>query len=156
MTLAILVNTGSGNELLPDEWRHQTITQTIVDLSSIRSSGIQDDVYRNTENIDPDINPMMWLKFAHFESQLYLSGDNELMIMINTASLNGRTWNGNDSDHSGYGLSQWEMTLLCSTISHWRSPYPEWSLNGRSSPIITTVSDVETWCFLCVNMWLIF
>ena len=30
-------------------------------------------------------------------------------------------------DHSGYGLSQWEMMLHCNT-SHWLSPYPEWSL----------------------------
>ena len=30
-------------------------------------------------------------------------------------------------DHSGYGLSQWEMTSY--VISHWLSPYPEWSLN---------------------------
>ena len=32
------------------------------------------------------------------------------------------------SDHSGYGLSQRETTLLCNVVSHWLSPYPEWSL----------------------------
>ena len=30
-------------------------------------------------------------------------------------------------EHSEYGLSQWEMTLHCNVISHWLSPYPEWS-----------------------------
>ena len=35
-------------------------------------------------------------------------------------------------DHSGYGLSQWEKTLLCNVVSHWLSPYQEWSLSkGR-------------------------
>ena len=31
-------------------------------------------------------------------------------------------------DQSGDGLSQWEKALLCNAFSHWRSPYPEWSL----------------------------
>ena len=31
-------------------------------------------------------------------------------------------------EQSGSGLSQWEMTLHCSIIPHWLSPYPEWSL----------------------------
>ena len=31
-------------------------------------------------------------------------------------------------DHSCYGLSQWEMVLHCNVISHWLSPYLEWSL----------------------------
>ena len=30
-------------------------------------------------------------------------------------------------DHSRYGLSQWETTLHCNVVSHWLSPYPEWS-----------------------------
>ena len=30
--------------------------------------------------------------------------------------------------HSGYGLSQWETTLQCNVVSHWLSPYAEWSL----------------------------
>ena len=29
-------------------------------------------------------------------------------------------------DHSGHGLSRWEMTLHRNVISHWLSPYPEW------------------------------
>ena len=37
-----------------------------------------------------------------------------------------------NSNHSGYGHSQWEEALLCNTFSHWLSPYPEWSLyNGN-------------------------
>ena len=28
-------------------------------------------------------------------------------------------------DHSGYGLSQWEMMLQCNIVSHWMNPYPE-------------------------------
>ena len=32
------------------------------------------------------------------------------------------------TDHSGYGLSQWEEALLCSALSHWPIPYPERSI----------------------------
>ena len=35
---------------------------------------------------------------------------------------------GRRRDHSGYVLSQWEMTLNCNIISHWLSPCPDWSL----------------------------
>ena len=31
-------------------------------------------------------------------------------------------------DHCGYGLSQWETMLLCNIVTHWLSPYPEWTL----------------------------
>ena len=31
-------------------------------------------------------------------------------------------------DHSEYELSQWETTLHCNVVSHWLSPFPEWSL----------------------------
>ena len=30
-------------------------------------------------------------------------------------------------DHTVYGLSQWETMLLCNIVSHWLSPYLEWS-----------------------------
>ena len=30
-------------------------------------------------------------------------------------------------DHAGYVCSQWEATLQSSIVSHWLSPYPEWS-----------------------------
>ena len=33
--------------------------------------------------------------------------------------------------YSGYGLSQWETTLLCNVVSHWLSPYPDWLLWWR-------------------------
>ena len=33
-----------------------------------------------------------------------------------------------DVTFSGYGLSQWKTTLHCNVISHWLSPYQEWSL----------------------------
>ena len=32
------------------------------------------------------------------------------------------------SNPSGYGLTQWEMTLHCDIVPHWLRPYPEWSL----------------------------
>ena len=32
------------------------------------------------------------------------------------------------SDHTAYGLSQWETTLLCNVVLHWLSPFPERSL----------------------------
>ena len=31
-------------------------------------------------------------------------------------------------NHSGYGLGQWEEALYSNAVSHWPSPYPEWSL----------------------------
>ena len=33
----------------------------------------------------------------------------------------------NFRDHSVYASSQWEMVLLCNTISQWRGTYTEWS-----------------------------
>ena len=34
----------------------------------------------------------------------------------------------NNVTFSGYGLSQWKTTLHCNVVSHWLSPYQEWSL----------------------------
>ena len=58
-----------------------------------------------------------------------------------------RPWGDPDgltSDHSGYGLSLWEMTLPCNVISHCLSPYKEWSLltmmtssNGNIFPLLS-------------------
>ena len=31
-------------------------------------------------------------------------------------------------DYSGYGLRQWGTVLECHVVSHWLSPYLEWSL----------------------------
>ena len=33
-----------------------------------------------------------------------------------------------DTNHSGHGLRQWETTLQSNVVSHWLSPYTEWSL----------------------------
>ena len=38
-------------------------------------------------------------------------------------------------DNFGYGLSQWETPIQCNVVSHWLSPYQEWSL--------TMVADVQ-------------
>ena len=40
--------------------------------------------------------------------------------------------------HSGCGLSQWETTLHCNVISHWLSPYPEWSPQSICNPGVNT------------------
>ena len=39
-------------------------------------------------------------------------------------------------EHSGYGHSQWETTLLCNVVSHWLHPYSEWILQPLQSHII--------------------
>ena len=36
--------------------------------------------------------------------------------------------------YSGFELSQWETTLHCNVVSHWLSPYPEWSLQSCVCP----------------------
>ena len=33
-----------------------------------------------------------------------------------------------------YGLSQWEMMLQCTIVSHWLSPYTEWYMFFRGEP----------------------
>ena len=50
-------------------------------------------------------------------------------IYISPSLAMGRTIGAILRDHFWYGLSQREMTLLCNVISHWPSPYPEWSLS---------------------------
>ena len=45
---------------------------------------------------------------------------------------NKRVWS---IDHSGYGCSQWRMTLQCNVVSHWLSPYSEWSLWSTDTKI---------------------
>ena len=47
--------------------------------------------------------------------------------MFLIVELNCAFWNAITHDHSGYVLRQWETILLWSIISHWQSPYPEWS-----------------------------
>ena len=41
-------------------------------------------------------------------------------------------------DHSGYGLSQWKMTLHCNIIFHWLNPWPEWFLDTLHCSTDTT------------------
>ena len=45
------------------------------------------------------------------------------------------------TDHSGYGLSQWEIMLHCNVVSYWLSPYCEWSLD-------TTITFKSAWWLL--------
>ena len=49
-----------------------------------------------------------------------------------------------DTDPSGYGLSQWETTLQCNVVSHWLSPYREWFLVGIWDSIMRACADVLT------------
>ena len=41
-----------------------------------------------------------------------------------------------DRDHFMYAPSQWETTLHCNVVSHWRSAYRKWSLHGTAFAII--------------------
>ena len=45
----------------------------------------------------------------------------------------GSLWNI-ECRYYGYGLSQWETTLHCNVISHWLSPYREWSAKSEFPP----------------------
>ena len=50
--------------------------------------------------------------------------------------------------HSGHVLYQWETTLHCNVVSHWLSPYSEWSLEHGSTNCLVTRSvhdDVIKW-----------
>ena len=44
-------------------------------------------------------------------------------------------------DHSGYGLSQWDLKLHCNVFSHWLSPYTEWSLSTKPMIYIPRKQD---------------
>ena len=55
-------------------------------------------------------------------------------------------------DHSGYGLSQWETMLQCNIVSHWLSPYPEWSLLITVNAYVTTQGLIVRLPYLqCAN-----
>ena len=45
-------------------------------------------------------------------------------------------------DHSGYGPSQWETTLQCNVVSHWLSPYTEWSPDTISPKLYLSLGTV--------------
>ena len=55
-----------------------------------------------------------WWLFMFVLFHIYLSPSFNVSVLAGT--------------NSGYGFSQWEMTLQCNVISHWLSLYPEWSL----------------------------
>ena len=59
-------------------------------------------------------------------------------------------------DHSGYGLSQWEMMLQCNMVSHYLSPYPEWSLCVTSSQTINFPWPIDVHMYLrpCHHSWI--
>ena len=44
--------------------------------------------------------------------------------------------------HCGYALSKWETALHCNVVSHWLSPYPDWSLHGGVNH-----------CYISVILW---
>ena len=72
----------------------------------------------------------MWHKIGNL-CQLYVLGSpNQLIGQLKYVRLSNMIlyyymW----LHHSGYGRSQWEMTLHCNVISHWLRPYYEWSLD---------------------------
>ena len=87
------------------------------------------------------IRDLMWLSSSQVEYDLENSGKDDLRILSmdrieQSAVPLCMDWyppvtkesfivTANDQvsrDHSGYGLSQWEMTLQCKVISHWVSP----------------------------------
>ena len=66
------------------------------------------------------------LRFALFLHVISLVKTNWIKYVIfDETSLQGLVIH---MGHSGYGLSQWERTLHCNTVSHWLGPYTEWSL----------------------------
>ena len=54
-------------------------------------------------------------------------------------------------DHCGYGLSPSETTLHCNVVSHWLSPYPQWSLSYSGVLLLhdSAISkhDITLWYF---------
>ena len=45
--------------------------------------------------------------------------------------------------HYVYELSQWETMLLCNIVSHWLSPYPEWSLDMWENQALPHVTKCD-------------
>ena len=61
-------------------------------------------------------------------------------------------------DHSGYGLSQWEVTLHCNVISHWLRLYPECSLCTFYMIANCVVFHCCCWALCCIHLlwWKVF
>ena len=69
----------------------------------------------------------IWIKLQLFLlKKIYL---NRLFVRYQSFSISlVSVLRGVFQGFSGYGLSQWETTLHCNVISHWLSPYTDWSL----------------------------
>ena len=51
-------------------------------------------------------------------------------------------------DHSGYGLSQSEKMLFKCNVSHWLSPYPEWSVHLIIHPSHAQFLPGKIWIYI--------
>ena len=103
--------------------------------------------------------PLIVITYSHFPTALLRDVYIYVLIWIcrrkiqiewNEMICFGPLWHRVHRDHSGYGLSQWETTLYCNVVSHWLSPYPEWSLglpkNGRGSSFDNDWIEVRIGC----------
>ena len=54
-------------------------------------------------------------------------------------------WQHSCRDHSMYGLSQRETMLHCKFVSHWLSPYTEWSssVNTQAASCVTQAHGIQ-------------
>ena len=55
-------------------------------------------------------------------------------------------------NHSANGLSQWEMKLQCNIVSHWLSPYTEWSPSVKCDKLYVFFVKI-TPCVDTVNVY---
>ena len=83
---------------------------------SIKSQSVFQDVVSNILQPMRCLPLLVSLSSTVLDNWVYKGKRNNLTVIL------GR-------GHSGYGLSQWEQALLCNVFSHWRKPYPEWSLH---------------------------
>ena len=66
--------------------------------------------------------------------------------------INDHAWICWSRDLTGYGLNQWKTALQCNVVSHWLSPYPEWS--HWPQPKSNTVYFIEyVDCVVVVLVW---
>ena len=87
----------------------------VVKMTSPRAVG-----EKKVENI---IFPFNVLCQTHDANHLHML----TQMTINFAGSQNR-------NQSGYGISQWETTLHNDVVSHWLSPYPQWSLENLWKP----------------------
>ena len=56
--------------------------------------------------------------------------------------------------HNGVsGISQWETTLQCNVVSHWLSPYAEWSLCFKRISVLFTDKRLSYPILCMVSNW---